>query len=162
MPAYGPPRRHRGRLPVVLLLVASLAAGAYLLLGRGGGSGSSGSQGFVATSQSLVDAAVAVPHDAQKVQRFLALHTFDEEAIQNLTVMHHALSQLQAIATQQSGSARQLADSTVAAGQQAIDAVTRFRQAVAFTYQLGSANAAQQDLAAALATIQHNIKAWGQ
>jgi len=145
----------------VVLLVASLAVGAYLLR-RGGGSGSSGSQGFVATSQSLVDAAVAVPRDAQKVQRFLALHTFDEAAIQNLTVMHNAESQLQAIAKQQSGAARQLAASTVAAGQQAIDAVARFRQAVAFTYALGSANAARQDLAAALAIIQHNIKVWGQ
>jgi len=145
----------------VLLVVASLLAGAYLLLSRGGGSGASGSQGFVGTSQTLVTAAEAVPADAQKVQRFLELQQFDRDATTYLYAMSFSVDELKAIAQQQSGSAHQLVESTITAGQQAVDAVTRFRRAVAFTYSLSDANAARQDLDAALATIQQNIKAWG-
>jgi hypothetical protein len=162
MPTYGAPRRHRSRLPIVLLLLASLAVGAYFLLGRHSGSGSGSSQGFVATSQNLVTAADNVPMAAEKVQRFLELHTFDNDALKYIGEMQVYLDQLESIAKQSSGSQRQIADAQVTAAKQAITAATQFRQAVAFTYKLSGANAAEQTLNLALAGIEHNIKAWNQ
>jgi hypothetical protein len=163
MPMYGAPRRHhRGRLPIVLLLVASLAVAAYLLVGRGGGSGSSDPKGFVASSQGLVDVAHGVLSDAQKVQRFLELHSFDNDTVAAIALMNTYASQLEAVAKQSSGSARQLAQSQVAAAQEVIDAVSQYRQAVVFNYNLSRANTAQQDLTAALDTVQQNIKTWNK
>ena len=93
----------------MLLLVASLAAGAYLLLGRGGGSGG-GSQGFVATSQNVVAAAESVPSEAQKIQQFLELGYLDRAADAALLEIDTSVSELKTIATQSTGQARQLVE----------------------------------------------------
>jgi len=159
---YGAPRRHRGRLPIVVLLIVSLAIAAYLLVGRHSGSGSTNSTGFVATSQNFVAAGLKVTDAAQQVQRFLELQTFDTQARRYIGEMGAYVAQLETIARQSSGAQRQLANTQVSAGKQAIDAANQFRAAVAFSYRLSSANTAQHLLAAALAEFEHNIKAWNQ
>jgi len=162
MPTYGAPRRHRGRLPIVLLVIVSLAVGAYFLVGRHSGSGSGGSQGFVATSEDLVSTAQSVTADAQKVQRFLELHAFADEALARITLMDRSVAQLQSIARQSSGRQQQLASAQVSEGKLAINAAVEFRQAVAFSYKLSSASTAQQALDLAIAAIEHNIQMWNQ
>ena len=160
MPTYGAPRRHRSRLPIVVLLIVSLAVAAYFLVGRHSGSSSTASTGFVATSQNFVTAGQRVTTEAKQVQRFLELHSFDQQALKRIGEMQVYLVQFESIAKQSSGTQRQLADAQVTAAKQAIAAATQFRQSVAFSFKLGSASTAQQTLGLALAAIEHNLKAW--
>lgn len=146
----------------MLLLIASVAVAAYLLIGRHSGSGSSNPTGFVATSQSFLTAGQSVTDEAKQVQRFLELHTFDEQALKRIGEMQVYLNQFESIAQQSSGTQRQLADAQVTAARQAIAAATQFRQAVAFSYKLSNANTAQQTLGLALAAVEHNLKAWNR
>ena len=143
----------------MLLLVASLAVGAYLVVGRRGTSSAS-STDFVGTTTALITVAQSVPVAAQKVQRFLELHSFDLDAQAALGQLQTDENRLQSIAHNQSGPARQIADQAVTAGNHAIDAVGRFREAVAFSYSLSRANTAVQDLDAAIVSLQQELKAW--
>ena len=147
----------------MLLLVASVAAGVYLLLGRHSRTGpTTHAPAFATTSQNLMTAALSVPAEAQKVQRFLELHTFDADALRSIGTMQGYANELETIASHASGARLPLAEAQVTAAQQAITAVTQFRQAVAFSYKLSNANAARQTLDLALAAMAHNVKAWSR
>jgi len=162
MPASGAPRRHRSRLPIVLLLIATLGVGTYFLLGRKNSSGASKPTGFVATSQNFITSGQNLMEAAKQVQRFLELHNFDNQALKSIVEMQVDLNQFATIAQQSSGTQRQLAEAQVTTAKQAITAATQFRQAVAFSYKLSNANTARQTLGVALGAIEHNLTAWNR
>ena len=157
--AYRPPPRHGGRrLLVLVLLVATLGAVGYLFLGRGGSS--SAATGFLGAEQQSVKAATTVVTAAHEVQRFAALHSFDLVATAQTEVLSRQLASLQSIASNSTGRQQQIANQAVSADQQAIDAVGRYRKAVAFTYRLADADAALRDLVDAVASLNQQAQAW--
>jgi hypothetical protein len=147
-------------LTVLVLVLATVAAGGYFLVGRSSGRTASTSNDFVHTDQRIATSARALPTAAQHVQRFLELHQFDTTATAAIAQMNTDRDTLQTIAASQSGNAKQTADQAVTAANQAIDAADRFRRAVAFTYRLADADTARQDLLAAVATLDQQAKAW--
>ena len=145
----------------MLLIAATGAAAGYFVADRG-----SAARGvprdFVHTAERVATTARSLPSAAQDVQRFTELHSFDVKAgliIAGLTLDVHRLHQ---IAARASGSAKLIATQAAAAGDQAIDAAQRYREAVVFTYQLANADAAHQDLDAAAATLDQQAKAWSR
>jgi hypothetical protein len=141
-----------------LLLVATLGAVGYLLVGRSGGAGNPND--LVHVDQRIARDARSLPYAAQRVQRFTELHQFDAVAVAVIAEMDNDVAQLQHLSAADSGSGRTIIDASVAAAQQAIDAAGRFRHAVAFSYRLANADTARQDLFAAATTLDQEVKAW--
>jgi hypothetical protein len=115
---------------------------------------------FVHTSQRVVQEARDLPFLAGRVQRFAELHTFDQTAGAVIAAMEVDVHRLHQLASDSSGSEKSIADQAASAGDQALDAAYRYQRSVAFTYRLDSANTAQQDLNAAIDTLNQQVKAW--
>jgi hypothetical protein len=145
----------------VLVLVTVAAAGYFFVHGRSSSSSSSGNQqDFVHTSRRIVADGRSIPTMASKVHRFLELRAFDQSAYSVLLAMGRDAHRLHQIASGSSGNDKTIADQAASAGDQAVDAATRYEKAVALTYRLGNASAAEEDLKAALATLQQEEQAW--
>ena len=141
-----------------MLLVATLGAVGYLYLSRGGSS--SAATGFVGANQESVKAIDTVVAAAQPVQRFTELHAFDLLATAQGQILSRQLTSLQSVSAGESGRQKQITDEAVATVQQAIDAVGRYRKAVAFTYRLTDAESAHQDLNNTVASLKQEAQAW--
>jgi len=141
-----------------VLLVATLGAVGYLYLSRGGGNSSA--TGFVGANQESVKAADTVVRAAQDVQRFKELSAFDHIATAQIVVLFKQQTTLQNIAAGASGRQKQLAGEAVTTVKQAVDAIGRYRKAVALTYRLSDAETAQQDLNNAVASLKQEAQAW--
>jgi hypothetical protein len=156
-----PPRRHRSRVPLVLLLLVLTIGGvAYVLATRGKSASSGTPNDFVHTSAAVAQQARSLPFEAAQVQRFAQLHSFDLAAQQTIAMMQTETDRLHRFAATATANQKPVAEQAAAAGDQAIDAAGRYRQAVAFSYRLGNANTAEQDLLATAATLDQQAKAW--
>jgi hypothetical protein len=160
-PGSRPPRRHRSRLPLVLLLIVVTIAGvAYVVASRKSGGTSGRPSDFVHTSEAVAQQARMLPLEAAQVQRFAQLHSFDVAAQHTTAMMQAGTDRLHRFATTATGNRQQVAEHAAVAGDQAIDAAGRYRRAVAFSYRLTNATAAEQDLLAAATTLDQQAKAW--
>ena len=115
---------------------------------------------FVHTTRRIVQEAQSLPVLASRVQRFTELHAFDQSANAVVAAMERDVFRLHQIASGSSGSQKSVADQAGTAADQALDAATRYRKAVAFTYRLGNASRAQGDLNAAVDTLNQQVRAW--
>jgi hypothetical protein len=138
--------------------VTVVAAGYFYVQSRSSSSGNQ--QDFVHTSQRIVADGRSIPTMASRVHRFLELRAFDQSAYSVLLAMGRDVHRLHEIASGSSGSDKAIADQAASVGDQAVDAATRYEKAVALTYRLSTAGAAEQDLNAALATLQQQERAW--
>jgi hypothetical protein len=145
---------------VLVLLIATIGTLAYLFLGRG--SGSSAATGFVGAEQRSVTAVTTVVTAAQSVQRFAALHSFDVVVQAQGGVLNRQLAALRSIASSSSGRQQQIANEAVSTVRQTLDAMDRYRRAVAFTYRLADADTAHQDLDSAVASLKQEAQSWQQ
>lgn len=143
---------------MVVLLLATFGTLGYLFLGRSGGS--SAATGFVGADQQSAKAATTVVAAAQRVQRFAAVHAFDQVAIAQTEVLLRQRAALQSIASSSTGRQHQIANEALSTVGQAIDAVGRYRKAIAFTYRLSDAEAAHLDLASAVVSLNQEAQAW--
>jgi hypothetical protein len=143
---------------VLVLVLATLAAVGYLYLARG--SSSDNATGFLGANQQSAKATGTVITAADRVQRFAELHAFDVVAFAQQHVLTQQLATLQSIEAGASGRQKQIAGETVTTVKQAIDAVGRYREAVAVTYRLADANTARQDLSNAFVSLQQQAQAW--
>ncbi|HSO97107.1 MAG TPA: hypothetical protein VLV81_13825 [Acidimicrobiia bacterium] len=143
---------------MLVLLVATLGTVGYLFLNRGGTT--STASGFLGADQQSVKAATTVVAAAQAVQRFAALHSFDLVAQAQSAVLDRQLTSLRSIASSSTGRQKQIANETASTVQLALEAVDRYRRAVAFTYRLADAEQALQDLNNAVATLKQQAQAW--
>jgi uncharacterized membrane protein YdfJ with MMPL/SSD domain len=137
----------------------TVAAAGYFVVSRGS-SASGTPQDFVHVAQRLAREARSVPTAAKRVQRFLELHAFDQSASDVITQMERDVYRMHQLASGASGSAKPIADQAAAAADQLLSAVARYQKAVAFTYRLGNASTAEQDLNAAVDTLNQQAKAW--
>ncbi len=135
-----------------------VAAGYFVVTNRSGASGTP--QDFTHTAQRVVQEARSLPTMASKVQRFLELHTFHQNAIQAIGAMQRDVARLHQIASGSSGNDKTIADQAATVGDQALDAATRYEEAVALTYRLNNASTAEQDLNTAIANLQQQVQAW--
>ncbi len=145
---------------MLVLIVVTIAGVGYVLATRGKSTSSGTPTDFVHTSQAVAQQARMVPAEAAQVQRFSQLHTFDLEAQRTIAMMQAGTDRLHRFATTATGNQKALAEAAATAGDQAIDAAGRYRQAVAFSYRLGNASTAERDLLAAAATLDQQAKAW--
>jgi hypothetical protein len=141
-----------------VLLLATLGAVGYLYLSRSGSSAAA--TGFVGANQASVKAIDTVVAGAQPVQRFTELRTFDVLATAQSQVLSKQVTSLQSVSAGASGRQKQIADEAISTVRSAIDAVGRYRKAVAFTYRLSDAQAAHQDLDSAVASLKQEAQAW--
>ncbi|GEM_PF-5368581 len=161
-PAYlGPrPRRHRSRVPLVilLLLVTAVAVGYFVVQSRSSASGTP--QDFVHTTQRIEHEARSLPVLATKVQRFTELHAFDQSARGVIAAMERDVYRIHQIASGSSGTDKAITDQAASAADQALHAASAYQYSVAYTYRLGNASAAEQDLNAAVAQLKQQEQAW--
>jgi hypothetical protein len=142
----------------VVLLLATLGAVGYLYLSRSGSSSSA--TGFVGANQKSVKATSTVIAAAQGVQRFAELHAFDRIATAQIVDLFKQQATLQRVADSVSGRQKQIADESVTTVKQAVDAIGRYRKAVALTYRLSDAETAHQDLNSVVASLKQEAQAW--
>ena len=143
---------------MLLLLLTAAAVGYFFVQNRSSASGTP--EDFVHTTQRIEEEARALPVLATKVQRFTELHTFDQSANGVIAAMERDVYRLHQIASGSSGNDKAIADQGASAADQALDAATRYQHAVAFTYKLSNASAAEQDLKAAVAQLKQQEQAW--
>lgn len=143
---------------MVVLLLATLAAVGYLYLSnRGNGANATG---YLGATQQSIKAAATVVTAGTHVQRFSELHTFDVTATAQVQILSQQLTKLQSAEAGASGRQKQIAGDSVNTVQQALDAIGRYRKAVAFTYRLADADTARQDLATAVAALKQQAQQW--
>jgi hypothetical protein len=142
-----------------VLLVVTVAAAAYFLVGRSS-SGAGTANDFVHVDQRIAATARSLPVAAQRVQRFTELHQFDAFAGAAITQMNKDLEVLTRLRANESAAGQHIIDTSGAATQSAIDAAGRYRSALAFSYRLANADQARQDLEAAAATLDQQAQAW--
>jgi hypothetical protein len=141
-----------------VLLLASLGAVGYLYVSRSGSSSSA--TGFVGADQESAKAVVTVRTAAQNVQRFKELHAFDVTARAQIQTLSRQLTKLESIAAGASGRQKQIADKAVTTVKEVIYGVGQYRKALASTYRLVDAAAAERGLDYAVANLKQQAQAW--
>jgi hypothetical protein len=145
---------------LLVLLVVTVAAGAYLYVSHRGPSGPPLARDFVSVDQRVASGARGLPAAASKVQRFDELRGFDLDALKILARMGADRQTLQRIARTQTGPQRQIADRAATMADQALNAGLLYRKSVALTYNLTAADRSEATLLNAATILDQQATAW--
>jgi len=153
-------RRGPFRLLVVGgLVVATLGAGAWYFLGR---STAEPSQDFFSIEQRFAGAAWSVHFTPRVIQQFRQLHAFNEALDAQALVMEQSIAEFDRLAHTEEGEAADIARASVQTGQDALRAVSDFRDAIVTTNDLTDAQDALDRMDRAVDELDANVKQWNQ
>ena len=144
---------------IAALVVVTIAAGAWYLLGRGDGGPSND---YVSVEKRFATAAWAVHFTPLVVQQFGQLHDFNNALDAQALVMEQSIAEFDRIAHSEEGAAADIARSSVKTGQQALRAVSAFRDAIVTTSNLAVAQDALDRIDRAARELDVKRKQWRQ
>jgi hypothetical protein len=145
---------------VVALLVATVGAAGWYLLGRGGAGDAA--DDYVSVEKRFATAAWAIHFTPLVVQQFGQLHDFNDALDAQALVMERSIAEFDRMAHSEEGTAANIARSSVKTGEEALRAVSAFRDAIVTTGNLTAAQDALDRIDRAAHELDTKRKQWKQ